>query len=97
MASETLQLDLEAITCSEALSWVEDLLPHDYMVATYPKQVTMDIDKGSTVNNGQIIVDIKLRAMDFNCKIFFEGKTSNYEAHMLVKYSHSLDSDAMYG
>lgn len=81
---------LEAIACREAQSLAEDLLLHDIVVATDSKQVANDIHNGCSGMHGQIIVEIKLRAAEFNCIFRFEGRASNSEAHLLAKFSHSL-------
>lgn len=81
----------EAIACREALALAEDLLLHDFVVATDSKEVAADIHKGSKGMYGQVRAEIKLRPSEFNCTFHFEGRASNNEVHLLAKFSHSLN------
>lgn len=80
---------LEAIACREALSLADDLMLHNFIVASDSKQVLADIMKNNYGRNRAIIREITLRAADFNCRFIFEGQTSNGKAHSLAKFSHS--------
>ena len=62
---------LEAIACREALSLADDLLLHNFLVATDSKQVANDINMGCTGIHGLIVAEIKLRTTKFNCSFCF--------------------------
>ena len=59
------------IACSEALSLADDLLLHNFLVATDSKQVANDINMGCTGIHGLIVAEIKLRTTKFNCSFCF--------------------------
>lgn len=88
---------LEAIVCREALSLAEDLLLHNIVVVSDSRQVVNDIQKGSSGIYGQVIEEIKLSALNFNCIFCFENRSTNFEADLLAKHSHSLDRGATCG
>lgn len=71
---------LEAIACREALSLADDLLLHNFIIASDSKQVVNDIIKGNQGRYGSVINEIKMRAMVFNCKFSFEGRAVNVKA-----------------
>ena len=59
------------IACREALSLTDDLLLHNFLVATDSKQVANDINMGCTGIHGLIVAEIKLRTTKFNCSFCF--------------------------
>lgn len=81
---------LETIACREGLSLAEDLMLHNFVIASDSKQVINDIEKASCGGYGVIISEIKLRSLAFNC-FTFEGRAANCDADRLAKFSHSLD------
>lgn len=82
---------VEAIACCEGLSLAQDLMLHNFTIASDRKQVVIDIDKGSRGSYEAIICEIKLRSLAFNCKFSFEGRASNTDANRFAKFYHSLD------
>lgn len=76
---------LETIACKEALSLVEDLFLHGIVIATDSKQVARDTQKESCGVHGQIIVEINLRALNFNCNFFLRV------GHRIAKPIHLLN------
>ena len=67
-------ITLETIACRAALSLTENLLLRNFMIAIDTKQVARDIQKGSRGSHGQIIAEIKLRALNFICNFLLRGK-----------------------
>ena len=59
------------IACREALCLADDLLLHNFLVATDSKQVANDINMGCTGIHGLIVAEIKLRKTKFNCSFCF--------------------------
>ena len=62
---------------------------HNIVVVSNSKQVINDVQKGTSGKYGQIIEEIKLRALHFNCISRFENRSTNFEADVLAKHSHS--------
>jgi hypothetical protein len=76
------------LACREALSLAEDL-----NLSKNPdcKTVVTDISDGSMGRYGTVVSEIKSRSASFSdCKIIFEGRASNFEAHNLARNSLSL-------
>ena len=83
---------VEAIACREALALAEDLSLQDFVVASDCKTVVDDIQRGQGGAYMTIIKEIYRRRSSFNsCNFFFEGRSSNTDAHNLAKHSLLLD------
>jgi hypothetical protein len=73
---------LEALTCREAQALALDLNITSLVVASDYKQVVSDIAEGIRGKYGAIVAEIKARSTHFGqCRIIFEGRKSNFEAH----------------
>ena len=82
---------MEAIACREALALAEDLQINNFVVASDPKQIISDTEKGTQGAYGSIIREIKHRSAFFNCNFLFESRATNVDADRLAKFLHSLD------
>lgn len=88
------QLDpatLEAIACLEGTALALELGLDRFIIACDSKQVVADIHTASKGEYSAIIEEIKRRIPNTHCKIIFEGRASNNEAHSLARFSLSLD------
>jgi hypothetical protein len=62
-------------------------------------QVVDDITNGTLGKHGAVVSEIKARDLEFIgcCKILFEGRSSNFEAHELARHGLSLEGAATWG
>jgi ribonuclease HI len=83
---------LEAIACREALALAEDLALQRVYIASDCKNVVEVLREGTMGKYSSITREIAARSSSLqDCIFAHEGRSSNYEAHNLAKYSVSLD------
>ena len=83
-------MQLEAVACRKAISLAEVPLLQNFVIASDSKQVVGDILKENQGGYGIIIREIQHHSSMFSCNFIFKSHESNYEAHSLAKFSHSL-------
>lgn len=84
---------LETLACREALALAADLNVRHLFVTCDCKAVVKEIQEQSGGGNGAIIREINTTRVNFDsCHFSFDSRKSNFEAHILARFSLGLSA-----